>query len=459
MSDNQNPYNNPYGYDPNQGNPYAADPGQNPYGYDPNQYGSYQTDPNQYGNVSQPGMTYQDPSLAELNAQAGQAGQSAEPTYTSYSGGGNPYDGSMNYVTGQVNPNQNYAGGSNPYAGGADPFAARDAYRTNTVMNQGSKGGGYVQGEPLGNSALGICSLVFSILGCTAFFGLIMGLIDVVQKNGRKKGCAIAGIIISLLWIIGSVLITVFSGQISDKLVKQIEKQYGYGITTQHSTEATTESYDTTEEFSFDYSNDSDEDAPDSSDDRVEVNTAGFDAQTVAENLNITTYTKIGEYYNQYFILIENTSSYWLDFDVSVKYYDDDDKLIGTDDSSTYAIDCGNKALFIFYPDEGFTKAEYTVVPKVDEYFIPATDAIDYDISENPDKLVVTVKNTSDKDLDNVEARAIFFKGDEVVGADVNYFMGSDYNLKAGEEVSKELCCYEEFDRYEIYIYPRKANY
>ena len=474
MSDNQNPYQN---------NPYAGDPNMNPYAGDPNQY--YQTDPNQYGQPDmgynpqpQPGMTYQDTSLGDPYGQTPQQdpygqmpqqdpyGQGPQqdpygqtPQYTSDQGNGNPYDGSMNYVTGQQSDPGYNAG---PYAGTVYNGGSQDYNKNlnnpyqNSQYQSGQNQNSYTTGHPTGNSGLGIMALILSIIGCCSLISIILAVVDLAKKDGRKKGCAIAALVINLIWIIVSIIVGLNGEAISKKLQEAIEKEYGYTTTESH-TEATTEAYDS-DDYSFDFTTES-SDALDDSGDKVDVDTSGFDAQAVADSLNIESYTKTGEYYNQYYLIVENTSDYALDFDVNVKYYDESDNLIGTEDSSNYAIDMGNKAVFIFYPDDGFAKVEYKVVPSASQYYMPATDAIDYDISENPEKLVVTVKNISENDIDNVEARCLFFKDGDVVGADVNYFMGSDYNLKAGEEVSKELNCYEEFDKYEIYFYPRKANY
>lgn len=65
------------------------------------------------------------------------------------------------------------------------------------------------------NSTLGILALVFSILGCTFLLGLILAIIDLCRKDGKKKGCAIAALIIAgLYFLIG---IFAVSGSDNDK--------------------------------------------------------------------------------------------------------------------------------------------------------------------------------------------------------------------------------------------------
>lgn len=53
-----------------------------------------------------------------------------------------------------------------------------------------------------GNSALGILALIFSILGCTFFVAIILAIIDLCKKDGRKKTLSIAALIICGIWII-----------------------------------------------------------------------------------------------------------------------------------------------------------------------------------------------------------------------------------------------------------------
>ncbi len=51
-------------------------------------------------------------------------------------------------------------------------------------------------------SGLSITALIFSILGCTFIVGVILAIIDLCVKDGRKKTCSIIALVISGLWII-----------------------------------------------------------------------------------------------------------------------------------------------------------------------------------------------------------------------------------------------------------------
>lgn len=51
-------------------------------------------------------------------------------------------------------------------------------------------------------SGLSIAALIFSILGCTFIIGIILSIIDLCKKDGRKKTCSIIALVISIVWII-----------------------------------------------------------------------------------------------------------------------------------------------------------------------------------------------------------------------------------------------------------------
>lgn len=52
------------------------------------------------------------------------------------------------------------------------------------------------------NSVIGILSLVFSILGCTFIIGIVLSIIDLCKKDGKKKICSIVALCICGFWII-----------------------------------------------------------------------------------------------------------------------------------------------------------------------------------------------------------------------------------------------------------------
>lgn len=75
------------------------------------------------------------------------------------------------------------------------------------------------------NSTLGILALIFSILGCTFLLGMILAIIDLCKKDGRKKGCSMAAlIIICIYFFIG--IVSVFGSTDNSKTNDNMEKNY-----------------------------------------------------------------------------------------------------------------------------------------------------------------------------------------------------------------------------------------
>lgn len=56
--------------------------------------------------------------------------------------------------------------------------------------------------KPKKNSKLGVAALIFSILGCSFIIGVILAIIDLCQKDGKKKTFSVAALIISGIWLL-----------------------------------------------------------------------------------------------------------------------------------------------------------------------------------------------------------------------------------------------------------------
>ncbi len=57
------------------------------------------------------------------------------------------------------------------------------------------------------NSTLSILALVFSFLGCLSLVGVILGIVDLTQKDGRKKGLSIAAVVIGSIILLFIILV------------------------------------------------------------------------------------------------------------------------------------------------------------------------------------------------------------------------------------------------------------
>lgn len=95
------------------------------------------------------------------------------------------------------NTNQNYAGGNQQIPQRPLPLPHPQSQPFQQMTNE-------QRPDPFAkdkNSKLGIVALILSILGCTFWLGIILAVIDLLKRDGRKKTCSIIAIIISAVWI------------------------------------------------------------------------------------------------------------------------------------------------------------------------------------------------------------------------------------------------------------------
>lgn len=185
--------------------------------------------------------------------------------------------------------------------------------------------------------------------------------------------------------------------------------------------------------------------------------TSEFDAQTIADNLKVTEYRSEDDVFDFYYIVVENTSDYTVDLDASVKYFDESEKLIGTDSGSVNTLASGQKALLGFWPQNA-DSVQYKLSVSMSERYLPAVEDINYEVSETADKLIVTVKNIGNDKI-SVEGSVLFFKDGNPIWYDEGLFSDSDLTFESGEEVSREFLCGYEYDSYELFLYPKKSKY
>lgn len=179
-----------------------------------------------------------------------------------------------------------------------------------------------------------------------------------------------------------------------------------------------------------------------------------FNAEEVIEKLKTNEFSYLGTWSHYHFIEIENTSVFDVDLTIKVKYYDEDNGLIGIG-SMSGNIQAGGTALLCDMPDDEYatTILEYEV--KECSYTTPMQSELSCEVIKKSDKLIVSVTNTSEVAAQFVEAQVLFYNGDRLVDYSSTYIMDSDCEIKAGKECTEEINFYaygETFDNYRIYI-------
>lgn len=94
------------------------------------------------------------------------------------------------------------------------------------------------------NSILGILALVFSVLGCTFLVGIILAIIDLCMKDGKKKTLSIIALVICGLWFVLALALGGSEPQTTDTAIATTEEattEVATEVETEEQTEAQTE--------------------------------------------------------------------------------------------------------------------------------------------------------------------------------------------------------------------------
>lgn len=100
------------------------------------------------------------------------------------------------------------------------------------------------------NSGLGIAGLIMAIIPCTSFIGLILSIVDLCKKDGKKKTCSIIGVVISGIYILFSLMAVAGSGNNSSDNNNTSTPPTSENQVTESQTETTEERIEETEERS-----------------------------------------------------------------------------------------------------------------------------------------------------------------------------------------------------------------
>ncbi|MBQ7790422.1 MAG: hypothetical protein IJ399_04085 [Bacilli bacterium] len=186
--------------------------------------------------------------------------------------------------------------------------------------------------------------------------------------------------------------------------------------------------------------------------DKKENITIGETKTGTESNIDYKTYfTDNGEM----IIIATNNNSKNVDIDVEVEFYDKNKKLVGVESDSITA-SSKESEFSLDFKDIPKSYDSYKIYIDVEE-----TDASSYtkvlkaESEKSEEKVVVQIKNTTDKEIEYIKASIIFYKGEKIVGYDYSL----DEEIKPDRSANFEFD-YPfdenleniEFDNYEIYI-------
>lgn len=159
------------------------------------------------------------------------------------------------------------------------------------------------------------------------------------------------------------------------------------------------------------------------------------------------------------YLIVQNDSNKTLDISANVKALNTAGHLVGAKTDSEKCVPAGEKTILSFSFDEPYSKIEYVLDASVSRY-TPVIQNLSYVSQSALDKEIVTVTNNGNVVANFVKVHCLFFDGDELVYYNSSYFTDSDYELKPGKEITKELRSYSDYDSTVIILTGRgKFNY
>ena len=166
-------------------------------------------------------------------------------------------------------------------------------------------------------------------------------------------------------------------------------------------------------------------------------------------------------WYTRHFLIIKNNSGKTVDVSTSSLAYSADGTMISAADASFDALGAGCTSIMY----EAFeTEAEidhYETSMDVSEsgYYESVIQDLSYVQNDIDGGSIFQVTNNGAEAAEFVEGYALFFLGEELVGYNSAYFTDDDFELKPGATISKQIDCYDDFDRIEFYLTGRRSEW
>ena len=181
-----------------------------------------------------------------------------------------------------------------------------------------------------------------------------------------------------------------------------------------------------------------------------------FDEEKVLSQLEVSEYSYKNDYFRFHFITIKNNSDFDLEISANVKYYNNENALVGAKSQSQVAFGKGTETVLAFMPDEEYSSTVYELSVSEEEWFECAVTDLTYESVPAQKKEIVSITNNGTQPADFVEVYALFFNGDVLVDHSRGYFTDDDNEIKPGKTITEELDCQEVYDSVKFYITARR---
>jgi hypothetical protein len=177
---------------------------------------------------------------------------------------------------------------------------------------------------------------------------------------------------------------------------------------------------------------------------------------------NLEDYVSVQEHkfsvlgYNYFLLEITNNSDINISFESNALGKDASGNNVAAKSSSLGIIGAGETGIidYVFSNSDTVETCEYTNTVKPTDFYCSSTSDVSYEVSENANKLIITVTNNNSNDSLMVKGAVLFLKNEECVYYSDTSFSNDSYKVLPNSSVSKEIDCYSkiDFDDYRLYI-------
>ena len=179
-----------------------------------------------------------------------------------------------------------------------------------------------------------------------------------------------------------------------------------------------------------------------------------FDENTVLSQLDIKKYHYYSSYGSTEFLIIKNNSEFDLSIDIDGIFYDEENNLIGADNTQyARAFEPGQEMAFGFYNEEDFNSFQYQINVSEEDVFLPVLSDLAIQIDLTNDKAIVSVTNRGEKTAVLVRYYVIFIKDDQIIDYAWGGIGDNDDEMKPGKtEIFQESSYGGSFDSVQVYL-------
>ncbi len=159
-----------------------------------------------------------------------------------------------------------------------------------------------------------------------------------------------------------------------------------------------------------------------------------------------------------HFLEVTNNSPYTLSISINEIAKDAAGNAIGAGATSEDDIPAGTTVFLTNYFGSvaGVHSFDTSIETTVSSYCIPVIQNVAVEATDLGDKVLVKATNNGGIPVEFVEATVVFFKGNEVVAYDTNYFCDSESELKPGVSMTKQMNYYNwdgvRYDSFKVHV-------